>query len=211
MSTRVTRIDVIRHGEPEGGEVFRGHTDHLLTERGKRQFLQRMARHERDYDHVISSPLQRCAWSASDFAGERALTHEIDQRWAEIHYGDWENRLIADVMQAETEVVQQLWQDPLNFCAPNGESVPELQQRVISAWNAMLDGNLGAHLLLVCHGGVMRVLAQHLLGLAPEAMSRLAIPYAGLMRFRVDEVSDGQRYVTLETLDGEDLCQGESD
>ena len=205
MSTRVTRIDVIRHGEPEGGDVFRGHTDHELTERGRRQFEHRLQRNPARYQRVISSPLQRCYYSASWLAGECALTHMTDQRWAEIHYGDWENRPVAEVMTDDAEIAQQLWQDPLNFCAPNGEPVTQLQQRVLAAWDDLLDKHTGESLLVVSHGGVMRVLAQHLLGLAPEAMSRLSIPYAGLLRFRIDEVSDGQRFVTLETLDGASL------
>ena len=207
MSTRVTRIDLIRHGEPEGGDVFRGRTDHRLTERGRRQFEQRIARHDASWNLIVSSPLQRCAESAANLSHTRGLQHEIEGRFAEIDYGDWENRPVAEVMQQETEIAQQLWQDPMNFCAPNGEPVPVLQQRVLAAWDALLDQHSGGHLLVVSHGGVIRVLAQHLLSLAPEAMSRLSVPYAGLLRFRIDEVSDGQRFVSLETLDGQELCR----
>jgi len=76
---------------------------------------------------------------------------------------------------------------------------------VVAAWQELLDVHRGEHLLLVSHGGVMRVLAQHLLSLAPEAMNRLAIPYAGLLRFRIDHSEyegKAQVWVSLEGMDG---------
>ena len=58
---------------------------------------------------------------------------------------------------------------------------------------------------MVTHGGVMRVLAQHLLSLAPEAMKRLGIPYAGMLRLQVDEDETGEHWVTLIGMDGAEL------
>ena len=59
-----TYIDIIRHGEPVGGRVFRGRTDHCLTERGCEQFQQRIERLGQHWQHVVSSPLLRCKQSA---------------------------------------------------------------------------------------------------------------------------------------------------
>ena len=71
----------------------------------------------------------------------------------------------------------------VELCAPDGEPVAQLRERVLSAWTQLVQEHAGQHVLLVSHGGVMRVLVQHLLGLSPEGMSRIAIPYAGFMRF----------------------------
>lgn len=204
MSRIVTHVDVIRHGEPEGGDVFRGRTDHALTERGRIQFTERLQRNPGLWQRIISSPLQRCQESASTLAGELSLECDIDERWAEIDYGSWENIPIADIMSGEQTHVRQLWEDPMNFCAPGGEPVPSLQQRVVAAWEDAVTEHSGSHMLVVTHGGVMRVLAQHLLTLAPEAMNRLGIPYAGMLRLRVDE-DEGKRWVTLIGLDGAEL------
>ena len=204
MSRIVTHVDVIRHGEPEGGDVFRGRTDHALTERGRIQFTERLQRNPGLWQRIISSPLQRCQESASALAGELSLECDIDERWAEIDYGSWENIPIADIMSGEQTHVRQLWEDPMNFCAPGGEPVPSLQQRVVAAWEDAVTEHSGSHMLVVTHGGVMRVLAQHLLTLAPEAMNRLGIPYAGMLRLRVDE-DEGKRWVTLIGLDGAEL------
>ena len=203
-----TRIDIIRHGEPEGGNVFRGRTDHALTVFGQWQFDQRIARHRSAWQRVISSPLQRCRQSAQTLAQQLQIPLHIDERWAEIDYGDWENQPVDSIMHDPAQDARALWEDPLNFCAPNGEPVVVLQQRVLAGWHSLLTDYAGEHLLVVCHGGVMRVLAQQLLQLAPQAMNRLAVPYAGLLRFRIDHSEyqgQPQRWITLEHLDGNDL------
>jgi alpha-ribazole phosphatase len=207
----VTRIDIIRHGEPQGGEVFRGRVDHELTSLGRWQFEQRIQRFASPWSRIISSPLQRCHSSAKQLSERLNLPLLVDSNWQEIHYGDWEDKLIADVMAEQIAIAQQLWQDPLNFCAPNGEPVPDLQQRVRLAWSGLLNDHKGEHLLVVSHGGVMRVLAQYLLLLDPKAMNRLAIPYAGFMRIRIDhtvaESGTEEHWYSLEALDGSELNQ----
>lgn len=203
-----TRIDIIRHGEPEGGNVFRGRTDHALTQLGQWQFNERIARHRSAWQRVISSPLQRCRQSAQTLAQQLQIPLHIDERWTEIDYGDWENQPVDSIINDPAQDARALWEDPLNFCAPQGEPVTALQQRVLAAWDSALSEHAGEHLLVVCHGGVMRVLAQHLLQLAPQAMNRLAVPYAGLLRFRIDHSEyqgQPQRWITLEHLDGNDL------
>lgn len=50
-----TYIDIIRHGEPEGGNVFRGRTDHHLTPRGIEQFQQRTECLGHSWNQVVST------------------------------------------------------------------------------------------------------------------------------------------------------------
>lgn len=203
-SVCTTRIDLIRHGEPTGGDVFRGSTDLALTDKGRWQFDERIRRHQQPWQQIISSPLQRCFESAQALADAQQIPLCVEPAWQEIHYGDWENRPVNEVIKEHPLQAQALWQKPLEFCAPNGESVPDFQARIVAAWQQLLEAHQGQHLLVVNHGGVMRVLAQHLLSLAPEAMNRLSIPFAGLMRFRVDQTMD-KSWVSLETLDGSEL------
>ena len=42
---QTTRIDLIRHGEPSGGDVFRGRVNPPLTDLGRWQFRERVRRH----------------------------------------------------------------------------------------------------------------------------------------------------------------------
>lgn len=217
LQSQTTCIDFIRHGEPVGGNVFRGRVDLALTAFGQQQFQARIALHQQPWQHIISSPLQRCASSAQWLAAQQRIPCELVSGWQEIDYGDWENKPVDDVFAQHPQQAKKIWQQPLAFCAPNGEAVVDFQRRIVAAWDNLLASYAGQHVLVVTHGGVMRVLSQYLLKLEPQAMNRLAIPYAGLMRFKVDSTTtttktttaenDAQteQWVTLLAMDGEAL------
>lgn len=203
-----TYIDLIRHGEPEGGNVFRGRVDLMLTDCGRKQFQARVKKHAQNWQQIISSPLKRCSESAHWLAQQRNIPCAVVESWQEIFYGDWENKPVDEVFQQHAHQAQQMWQSPLEFCAPNGESVPDFQQRIISAWKELLSQYQGQHLLVVNHGGVMRVLSQYLLKLDPQAMNRLSIPYAGLIRFKIDSSEENgkiRHWISFLAMDGEEL------
>lgn len=201
MSMKPTFIDVMRHGEPagrcpKGGTILRGSTDHILTDKGWFQAKQRcqlIKNNEYSWDIIISSPLLRCADFAHyiakySFKENRASEYPlfIKNEWREIYYGDWDGKSTADIWQEQPELMEQMWNAPLAFCAPNGESVIDFSQRIEQAWADLIEQFQGKRILLVCHGGVMRLLLQQLLMMAPEAMNRFAIPYAAMSRFRID-------------------------
>ena len=201
-----TYIDIIRHGEPVGGRVFRGRTDHCLTERGSQQFQQRIERLGQRWQHVVSSPLLRCKQSAQWLASTQNIPLSIEANLAEIHFGEWENQLVDAVMAEQS--ISQMWQDPMNFCAPQGEPTAALQQRVLVAWQQLLKTHQGQRVVVVTHGGVIRMLAQHLLELTANGMSKLSLPYAAVMSFKViDSEYEGQaqQWVSLEGMDGTEL------
>ena len=209
MNIQPTFIDVMRHGEPagtcpNGGTILRGSTDHLLTDKGWQQAKHRcqlIENNESPWDIIISSPLLRCAEFAQYLArscfdddkdtSESERQFFIESQWREIHYGDWDGKSTADIWKHQPELMEKMWSAPLEFCAPNGESVIDFSQRIEQAWSDLITQFQGKRVLLVCHGGVMRLLLQQLLMMAPEAMNRFAIPYAAMSRFRVDHsVSD---------------------
>lgn len=203
---RTTYIDFIRHGEPEGGLVFRGQTDHALTELGRRQFEQRIATTAQDWQVIISSPLQRCLESAEALAKRLSIPLEIASNFSEIHFGQWENRVVAEVMQEHN--ISEMWQNPLSFCAPEGEHTQTLQKRSIQGWQEILAKHSGKRVLVVTHGGVMRVLAHYLLELSEGSINKLSLPYAALMRFKLienDYQGETQQWLTLLNLDGSEL------
>lgn len=201
-----TYVDIIRHGEPAGGRVFRGHTDHKLTEQGIEQFKQRTERMGCQWQQVISSPLLRCRQSAELLAQEQNIPLTIEPKLSEIHFGEWENRSVDTVMAEQS--ISQLWQDPMNFCAPQGEPTAALQERTLVAWQELLKAHQGKRILVVTHGGVMRMLAQHLLELTPNAINKLSLPHAAVMSFKVIETEyegEQQQWLSLESMDGTEL------
>ncbi|MGO2393025.1 MAG: histidine phosphatase family protein, partial [Halomonas sp.] len=70
-----TTIDLLRHGEPVGGRMLRGSTDHPLSDAGWQQVKDAVMRHTVEghlpYDAIVTSPLMRCRefalWLGEEF------------------------------------------------------------------------------------------------------------------------------------------------
>ena len=180
-----TTIDLIRHGEPEGGRKYRGHSDDPLCERGWTQMRQAVGEH-RPWDAVLSSPLRRCCDFARGLAERHALPLEIDARWMELGFGEWEGLTAAEIMATDPERLARFWADPIRHAPPGGERLETFRERVVGAWNDLLARHAGRHVLIVAHAGTIRMVTSHALDMPLASLFRLHVPYAGITRVRVD-------------------------
>lgn len=114
---------------------------------------------------LFSSPLQRCAQFAQRLARQLNTQPVIhDARLAELNFGAWEMRAWDDIGAAALAA----WAaDPLQHAPPDGESVAELQRRVL-AFLAELQATGTSAAMLVTHAGVMKVIHGHARQLPPE-------------------------------------------
>jgi alpha-ribazole phosphatase len=180
-----TTIDLLRHGEPEGGRRYRGQSDDPLSELGWSQMREAVAG-ESGWARIISSPLLRCAEFARGLAEDLELPVQIDARWMEIGFGEWEGRTATELIESDPEQLRRFWSDPMGNPPPGGESLLTFQQRVVEAWDEMLKEYAGAHLLLVGHAGVMRMVLRQVLEVPLNNLFRFQVPYAGRVRIQVD-------------------------
>jgi alpha-ribazole phosphatase len=178
-------IDILRHGEPQGGNVFRGKTDHALTELGWQQLKDGTANHH--WDVVITSPLQRCHAFAEQLANEQNIELLIAPEFQEFDFGVWENQDMDKVFKDDFDRVKGMWSDPMNFVAPEGESLLNFEARVLKAWFGCL-ARPEERVLIVCHGGVIRILLKEILGLPFTNINRVDVPYASRSQVKVSEV-----------------------
>lgn len=181
---QITTIDLLRHGRCEGGEIFRGSTDVLLTDSGHRQMRATLAE-EGGWQRVISSPMQRCHAFAADYAQQQGLPFAVEADLREIHFGDWEGCTHAEVELRDGVTLQQFWADPETITPPNGESIEDFRKRVIPVLERLQRAHVGEHVLLVTHGAVIRLAMCHWLQLPLRAISHISVPYAGFTRFRI--------------------------
>ena len=179
-----TTIDLLRHGACEGGEIFRGSTDVPLTDTGWEQMHAALREHS-GWDCVVTSSLQRCRNFALQFAQRQSLPVQVDERFREIHFGDWEQRLIADVEREHGPSLSRFWKDPECFTPPNGEPMPAFRARITGAAESVIHEHAGKHILLITHGAVIRMLLCEWLQMPMTAFSKIAVPYAGLSRVRL--------------------------
>ena len=61
-------VDLLRHGELEGGIKYRGHTDDPLTTSGQLAMIQIWQQLQHDVEIIITSPLSRCCILANEWA-----------------------------------------------------------------------------------------------------------------------------------------------
>lgn len=198
MSVQRSRIDLLRHGACEGGEIFRGSTDVALSEEGWAQMSGKVATvDDARWDRIISSPLQRCARFAESLAGEKGVPLAIEDALREIHFGDWEGLPHSEAQQRDPEVWRRFWESPDEASPPNGENMADFSQRVCRALDKIAERHAGESILLVVHGAVIRVMICHWLGMPMGAMTRLSVPYAGFSRFHVYRQQGREPWVQL--------------
>lgn len=191
-----TIIDILRHGEPVGGSRYRGQIDDPLSEKGWLQM--RTAVQGRDeWQQIVSSDLARCADFARELGGRLAVDVELEPAFREVGFGRWEGKSASELLAEDPEGTAAFWRDPINNTPPGAEPLPVFHQRVISAWQSLLERHRGKHLLLVGHAGMMRILLLHALGLPLESFYRFDPRNASMVRLRVDSGRYGEAYHQL--------------
>ncbi|MFA9460432.1 histidine phosphatase family protein [Thiohalorhabdus methylotrophus] len=190
MNQSGTVVDLIRHGEPEGGRMFRGRTDHPLSDKGWGQ-MRLASAGEEGWEAVVSSPLLRCSEFARDLAHARGLHLQYEPRLREMDFGEWDGRTAEDVLANGPGDLSAFWADPPNAQAPGGEALTDFAERVLAGWEDIVRTYTGQHVLVVGHGGVMRVLIAHVLGMPLENLFRMEVGYA--CRTRIRAHADGEQ------------------
>ncbi|MBK5940016.1 histidine phosphatase family protein [Halochromatium roseum] len=178
-------VDLIRHGEVAGGACFRGRRDDPLSAMGWSQLeaatADQTAGGRNRWDRLLCSPASRCAGFA-DWLGKRlGLQVEQVEALRERDFGAWEG-LRAD--QIPLDDLARFWADPSGYDPPSSEPFAVFRQRVIDGWCQLLAGG-GDHLLLITHGGVIRVILGELLGIPAERLILLEVPTACRSRVRL--------------------------
>lgn len=182
-----TRIDLLRHGQCQGGEIFRGSTDVALTEAGWGQMRAQLDLYSPGpWQRIISSPLQRCHEFARETAQRLTLPLTVESDLREMHFGDWEGQEHAHIW--ETDPLLRLWgEDPEKYTPPGGEPLAVFAERVIAALTRLAQTHAGEHLLVVTHGGVIRLLLTWAQALDRRELRRMHVPYAHFAALRWHE------------------------
>jgi broad specificity phosphatase PhoE len=128
-------------------------------------------------DRVVSSPLERARQTAAYFGAEV----EIDDRWIELDYGEWDGRRVRDVEPLEW--VQ--WQGDLDFAPPGGESLRTVGFRVRAACNELLTEAVEKTIVVVTHVSPLKSAVAWALGVGDETSWRCFVAPGSISRVRV--------------------------
>ena len=178
-------LDLLRHGETELGGGFRGSLDDQLTAIGWEQMRQATMEPAR-WDAIISSPLRRCVDFARELAQQLGLPLVLQPDLRELHFGDWEGRHARELMAECADDLGRFWSEPYAFTPPGGEPMALFEKRVLSSVSELYQQRAGGHVLLVTHGGVMRLLAARARGLARDQLLQVAVGHGHRLRLQRD-------------------------
>jgi len=145
------------------------------------------------WTHIVTSPLLRCREFAIRTGDAAELPVEVDDDWQEIDYGDWDGMPADEWRRVAADQFKAFREDLSALAPPNGEPFSRFRDRVLAAWDKLVEYEDGAHLLIVTHGGVLRVVLPHVLGMPLNRSFPLHIPFACLSRISLEVVNNKMR------------------
>ena len=183
-----TIIDLLRHGDVEGGRKYRGQLDDPLSELGWKQ-LRSTTSINQNWQQVITSPLKRCAEFAKELSQQHTLPLQAEPEFKEISFGLWEGKTADELLNNDADKIKSYWNDPVNTTPPQGENLLDFEKRVLNGWKNLLSEFQGKHILLISHAGVMRMILCHILGMPITEMFKLDVALAKVSRIQIEHMN----------------------
>jgi len=160
---RMLRIYLVRHGQTAWNRVGRiqGHSDTPLDEVGRRQahqVAQWLATRLQKPIAVYSSDLQRAFHTAEIIAHALRSPLYPESALRERYWGLWEGLTAEEVQQRFPEHHFTYLYDPMMGTPPEAEPMRAFWERVRLFGRRLIDQHPSGELVIVGHGGSLRVL-----------------------------------------------------
>ncbi len=183
----IVTVVLVRHGRSTANTagILAGRTPGVtLDEYGQNQasaISDRLAGTR--FDRLISSPLERCRQTLAPFSASSGLQVEIDDRFAEVDYGDWTGRLLKDL--GSEPLWRTVQQHPSAAVFPDGEGLAEVSARAAAAIRDVRASSEHDQTVLVCsHGDVIKSILADALGMHLDAFQRIVVAPASISVIR---------------------------
>ena len=176
------KVYIVRHGDIGIGKQKRyiGIQDLPLSEERKRQALALKDQlQEVPLEKVYCSALSRSCQTAAIIAEAHSLPLTILPDLHEIAMGEWEGRLFSAIQEQFPEEYRLRGEDIVHYRPPGGESFCDCYQRVIPVFEEIVRSD-AAHILIVGHAGVNRVILCHALGIPLQSLFSIPQSYGCL-------------------------------
>jgi broad specificity phosphatase PhoE len=182
---------LVRHGRTDHNAAGRllGRLDPSLDELGRTQadaVAAAVVAEAPRIGRVISSPLARTRETAARIADAAGVEVEIDDRWIELDYGEFDGLL----MSALPPDVWATWRADVTFTPPGGESLVQLRARVDAALDELRREALVSTdaIVVVSHVSPIKAAVAWTLGVGDEVSWRMYLAPASICRVRLDRI-----------------------
>ena len=161
-SDKSRRLWLVRHGLTSWNrrQRFCGHNDISLAPEGYSQarWLAQQLRTER-VGAIYASDLRRARETAEVIADARdqPLPIKAVTAWRELDFGEWDG-LTYEAIAARFPEQLGFFTNPEQFSPPGGETLAQLKQRVLAGLAQLMTEQSKGDLVLVSHGGPLRML-----------------------------------------------------
>jgi alpha-ribazole phosphatase len=208
------RLLLVRHGETEWNAALRymGQNAVPLNERGRAQARAVAERLAPDQPAALyTSDLARAAETAAILGERLGVAPRAMPELREIDVGQWEGLTPEELYRRYPDHMKEYDRDPARTVRLGGESYAQLQQRALQALTTIQNAHrVGETVLAVSHGGTIRALLCHVIGLDLAHFGRLWLDNASLSELRLS--ASGWRLARLNDtahLEGTELARGE--
>jgi probable phosphomutase (TIGR03848 family) len=175
---RATTILLVRHGTTDStGVVLPGRAPGLhLSDRGRDQataVAERLRALKRRPVALYTSPLERTRETAAAIGTALGRRPQVDRSLLECDFGSWTGRKIAGLARrAEWRTVQTA---PSRFRFPEGESFPEMQQRIWGSLEAIANRHPRGAVVAVSHADPIKAAVTYAMGVPLDLFQRTVI------------------------------------
>ncbi len=184
-------VILLRHGRSTSNtaHVLAGRSEGVeLDDKGREQAAGLVDRiGELPIRAVVSSPLLRCRQTVEPLAAALGVEVDVDDRLAEVDYGEWTGRKLGELFKEPLWAVVQAHPSAAVF--PGGEGLAEVQTRAVAAVREhdarLAEQHNGDVLWLACtHGDVIKAVVADALGLHLDGFQRISADPASVSVIR---------------------------
>ncbi|MEM9562356.1 MAG: MSMEG_4193 family putative phosphomutase [Actinomycetota bacterium] len=177
--SKPTLVLLVRHGKtPTTGAVLPGRAKglHLADEgvaQAERAAERIAALGKRKVKAVYASPMERTRETAAPIAAALGQKVKVERGLVEADFGSWTGRKLSDL--AKKPEWHQVQRYPSGFRFPDGESFAEMQQRMVTTLNKLVDAHPGQTIVAVSHADTIKAAVAHAMGTHLDLFQRIVI------------------------------------
>jgi len=159
-----TQVFLLRHAESADPSVFHGYESDIdLSERGVRQAAAIAAALAAEKPEiVVSSAMRRARRTAETIARVCGVAHEIEPELHERKVGILSGQPFAN-NRIWSETSRRWSSGETGYAHAGAESLDELRERLLPAWERVTGRHEGRRIVIVAHGIVCKVLIANLI------------------------------------------------
>jgi len=181
-----TNVFFVRHGQtdfPLDRIYCDGKEDPALNTEGLYQAKSAaVALKSQGISKIYASPAKRTQMTAQQISEVTGLPIETKPEWVERRFGIWEGLYFHEIEGQYPELYKKWKQDNVGFTPEDGETIHNVESRLESSLNHIIEKHLGETIVIVSHVGPIRVCLCKSLNIPIENYRQIRVDYASISR-----------------------------